>query len=142
MLSGYGAGMDATASAVMGDVLSIARDLKANVGTRTPALGCPQDQLENYHIKPMHQVVSSFYMRCTVKDQPGVLSQISGILGKNNISIESMVQPHRHSVGAVPIVFVTHEAQESDVAAALQEIDNLDVIQEETLLIRIENQLE
>lgn len=142
MLSGYGAGMDATASAVMGDVLAIARDLRADIGTRSPALGCPQDQLENYRIKPMNQLVSSYYMRCTVKDQPGVLSQISGVLGRHNISIESMVQPHRHEVGAVPIVFVTHEAQESDVAAALAEIDNLDVIQEETLLIRIENQLE
>ncbi len=142
MLSGYGAGMDATASAVMGDVLAIARDLRADTGTRSPALGCPQDQLENYRIKPMNQLVSSYYMRCTVKDQPGVLSQISGVLGRHNISIESMVQPHRHEVGAVPIVFVTHEAQESDVAAALAEIDNLDVIQEATLLIRIENQLE
>ena len=81
-------------------------------------------------------------MRCTVKDQPGVLSQISGILGKYNISIESMVQPHRHEVGAVPIVFVTHEAMESNVSAALNEIDKLDVVQEQTLLIRIENQLE
>ena len=142
MLSGYGAGMDATASAVMGDVLAIARDLRADIGTRSPALGCPQEQLENYRIKPMNQLVSSYYMRCTVKDQPGVLSQISGVLGRHNISIESMVQPHRHKVGAVPIVFVTHEAQENDVAAALAEIDNLDVIQEETLLIRIENQLE
>ncbi len=126
----------------MGDVLAIARDLQADIGTRAPALGCPQEQLESYRIKPMDQIVSSYYMRCTVKDQPGVLSQISGILGKHNISIESMVQPHRHEVGAVPIVFVTHEAQESNVAAALDEIDNLDVVQEETLLIRIENQLE
>ncbi len=142
MLSGYGAGMDATASAVMGDVLAIARDLRADIGTRSPALGCPQEQLENYRIKPMNQLVSSYYMRCTVKDQPGVLSQISGVLGRHNISIESMVQPHRHEVGAVPIVFVTHEAEEKDVAAALAEIDNLDVIQEATLLIRIENKLE
>lgn len=142
MLSGYGAGMDATASAVMGDVLAIARDLQTECGTRAPALGCPQSQMAAYEIKPMEQIVSSYYMRCTVKDQPGVLSQISGILGKFNISIESMVQPHRHAVGAVPIVFMTHEAKESDVVAALAEIDKLDVIQEETLLIRIENQLE
>jgi len=142
MLSGYGAGMDATASAVMGDVLSIARDLQTECGTRYPALGCPQAKLAQYPIMPMEQIVSSYYMRCTVKDQPGVLSQISGILGKYNISIESMVQPHRHKVGAVPIVFMTHEAKEKDVTAALHEIDQLDVIQEETLLIRIENQLE
>ena len=142
MLSGYGAGMDATASAVMGDVLSIARDLLIETGSRTTALGCPQAKLASYKIKAMEEIVSSYYMRCTVKDQPGVLSQISGVLGKYDISIESMVQPHRHEVGAVPIVFVTHEASESNVAAALNEIDKLDVIQKETLLIRIENQLE
>jgi len=142
MLSGYGAGMDATASAVMGDVLSISRDLLTDVGLRSPALGCHQTQLAFYQIKPMEQIVSSYYMRCTVKDQPGVLSQISGILGRHHISIESMVQPHRHEVGAVPIVFMTHEAEESNVAAALREIDRLDVIHEETLLIRIEDQLE
>lgn len=142
MLSGFGAGMDATASAVMGDVLSIARDMKVGKGMRSAALGCPQAKLASYQIKSMAEICSSYYMRCTVKDQPGVLSQISGILGKYNISIESMVQPHRHEVGAVPIVFVTHEAVESNVAAALNEIDKLDVVQEKTLLIRIENQLE
>lgn len=142
MLSGFGAGMDATASAVMGDVLSIARDMKVGKGMRSAALGCPQAKLASYQVKSMAEICSSYYMRCTVKDQPGVLSQISGILGKYNISIESMVQPHRHEVGAVPIVFVTHEAVESNVAAALNEIDKLDVVQEKTLLIRIENQLE
>jgi homoserine dehydrogenase len=142
MLSGYGAGMDATASAVMGDVLSIARELHVENGVRSPALGCPQAQLASYKIKSMDEIYSSYYMRCTVKDQPGVLSQISGILGKYDISIESMVQPHRHEVGAVPIVFVTHEALESNVSAALQEIDRLDVVQKETLLIRIEDRLE
>ena len=142
MLSGFGAGMDATASAVMGDVLSIARDLIVATGSRSTALGCPQSKLASYKIKSMAEICSSYYMRCTVKDQPGVLSQISGVLGKYDISIESMVQPHRHEVGAVPIVFVTHEAEESNVSAALNEIDKLDVVQQETLLIRIENQLE
>jgi homoserine dehydrogenase len=142
MLSGYGAGMEATASAVMGDVLSLARDLRTGTCLRVPALGCPQDKLSNYKIKPMNQIDSSYYLRCTVKDQPGVLSKISGILGRYDISIESMIQPHRHEVGAVPIVFMTHEASENNVSAALGEIDQLDVVQEKTLLIRIENQLE
>ena len=142
MLSGYGAGMEATASAVMGDVLSLARDMRTGASMRVPALGCPQDKLSNYKIKPMNQIDSSYYLRCTVQDQPGVLSKISGILGRYNISIESMIQPHRHEVGAVPIVFMTHEASESNVSAALEEIDQLDVVQEKTLLIRIENQLE
>jgi homoserine dehydrogenase len=53
-----------------------------------------------------------------------------------------MVQPHRHEAEAVPIVFMTHEAEERNVIAALAEIDQLDVVQEETLLIRIEENLE
>jgi homoserine dehydrogenase len=138
MLSGFGAGMDATASAVMGDVLSIARDLLSGSGPRSPALGCRQEQLENFTVKPMDQIVTSYYLRFTVKDQPGVLSQISGILGQHNISIESMVQPHRHVAEAVPIVFMTHVAEERNVKAALAEISRLDVVEEEPLLIRIE----
>ena len=142
MLSGYGAGMDATASAIMGDVLAVARDLQTDCGARMPALGCPQSQLASYPIKTMEQIVSPYYLRFTVKDQPGVLGKIAGILGKHDISIESMIQPHRHEAEAVPIVLMTHDAAERNVTAALAEIDTLDIIQEETLLIRIEDHLE
>lgn len=142
MLSGYGAGMDATASAVMGDVIAVCRDLRTGGGVRLPALGRPQSQMSSYQIKPMDQIVMPYYLRFNVKDEPGVLAQIAGILGKYNISIESMVQPHRHAAKAVPIVFMTHEAKEQDVCAALSEIDRLEAIQEETLLIRIEENLQ
>ncbi len=142
MLSGYGAGMDATASAVMGDVVAIAHNLKAGIGTRVAALGCPQSALSNYAIKPMEQIVTPYYLRLMVKDQPMVLAQIAGILGKHQISIESMIQPHRHVAEAVPIVFMTHEAEERNVRAALYEIDQLGEVCEESLLIRIEDNLE
>lgn len=142
MLSGYGAGMEATASAVMGDVLAVARDLQTDCGTRMPALGCPQSKLASYTIKPMEQIVTHYYLRFNVKDQPGVLAKIAGVLGKYQISIESMVQPHRHEADAVPIVFMTHVAEERNVTDALAEIDEMDVIQAETLLIRVEDHLE
>ncbi|MBW2688488.1 MAG: homoserine dehydrogenase [Deltaproteobacteria bacterium] len=142
MLSGYGAGMNATASAVIGDVIAAARDQQSNIGVRSPSLGCPQAKLASYTIKPMEQIVTSYYLRFTVKDSPGVLAQIAGVLGKYEISIESMVQPHRHEAEAVPIVFMTHEAEERNVSAALAEIDQLGVTQEETLLIRVEENLE
>ncbi len=142
MLSGFGAGMDATASAVLGDVLAVARDMRADCGIRVPAMGCPQAQLASCKIKPMEQLVTSYYLRFNAKDQPGVLAQIAGILGKYEISIESMIQPHRHEAEAVPIVFMTHEAAERSVVAAVAEINRLDVIQEEALLIRIEENLE
>jgi homoserine dehydrogenase len=142
MLSGYGAGMNATASAVMGDVLAVARDLQTDCGSRMPALGCPQSELASLSIKPMEQIVTHYYLRFNVKDQPGVLAKIAGVLGEHEISIESMVQPHRHEAEAVPIVFMTHAAEERNVNAALAEINKMDVIHDETLLIRVEDHLE
>ncbi len=142
MLTGYGAGMDATASAVMGDVMAIARNLLAGVGPRTPAMGCPQSAMADFGIKPVDDILTSYYLRFTVNDQPGVLAQIAGILGKHQISIESMIQPHRHTAEAVPIVMTTHEAVERNVRSALDEIDQLEIIRENSLLIRIEDTLE
>jgi len=142
MLSGFGAGMDATASAVMGDVLSVARGLKRGCGTRSPSLGCPLSEMEHYEIKPMEQIVTPYYLRFSVIDQPGVLAQIAGILGKYEISIESMVQPHRHEDDAVPIVFMTHKAEEKSIKGALEEISRLQIVKEEPLLIRIEENLQ
>jgi homoserine dehydrogenase len=142
MLQGYGAGMDATASAVMGDVMAIVRNLRAGNGTRTPAMGCPQEAVEHLAVKPMEELVGSYYLRVFVKDQPGVLAQIAGVLGRHRISIESMIQPHRHEADAVPIVLMTHEAVERDVRMALAEIDQLEAARGKSLFVRIEEGLE
>ena len=142
MLQGYGAGMDATASAVMGDVMAIVRNLRAGNGTRTSAMGCPQEAVEHLAVKPMEELVSSYYLRVFVKDQPGVLAQIAGVLGRHRISIESMIQPHRHEADAVPIVLMTHEAVERDVRMALAEIDQLEAARGKSLFVRIEEGLE
>lgn len=142
LLSGHGAGSDATASAVMGDVISIARDLASGCPLCTPALSCPQATIKQLEIKPMAEISSCYYLRFFVKDQPGVLGTITGVLGQYQISIESMMQPHRHEAEAVPIVLVTHEASESNIRAALAEIDRQETIQGESLFIRIENSLD
>ena len=142
MLYGYGAGMDATASAVLGDVMAITRNLRVGNGTRTPAMGCPQSSVEHLAVKPMEALISSYYLRVFAKDQPGVLAQIAGILGRYRISIESMIQPLRHEADAVPIVLMTHEASERDVRAALAEIDQLEAICGKSLFVRIEEGLE
>lgn len=141
MLYGSGAGMDATASAVMGDVISIARDLAAGGSCRTPIMGYCADQIADLPIKPMSEISSHYYLRFTTVDRPGVLAQISSLLGKNNISIQSMLQPERHAADAVPIVLMTHEACEADVIKALSEIDQLEIVQQPTRLIRVENDL-
>ena len=142
LLSGLGAGSEATASAVMGDVAAIARDLTAGGSLRNPPLAYPLTTIKDLGVKPMAEISSCYYLRFFVKDQPGVLGTIAGILGKHQISIESMLQPHRHEAEAVPIVLMTHEAIESNVQAALAEIDQQDAIQDKSLFIRIENTLE
>jgi len=142
MLYGRGAGMEATASAVMGDIMAIARNLLAGSGVRTPAMAYRPESVSDLPIKAMDDIVSQYYLRCATVDQPGVLAQIAGILGKHDISITSMIQPERKVGSSVPIVFMTHEAREADIRAALEEIDNLDVILQKSCFIRIENELE
>jgi homoserine dehydrogenase len=142
MQYGHGAGMEATASAVMGDVMSISRGIVSGGGLRTPAMAYSSSAIKNLKIKPMNDLVTQYYMRVGVTDKPGVLATISGILGKYSISIASMVQPERNNDGVVPLVFMTHEAREADVRKAIVEIDNLDVVQDKTHFIRIESEME
>jgi homoserine dehydrogenase len=90
----------------------------------------------------MEEVEMPFYMRFSAVDRPGVLSTISGILGKNGISIASVIQKGRQINGAVPVVMMTHEAREENVHRALKEIDRLKAILGKTMYIRVENELE
>lgn len=141
LLYGSGAGMDATASAVMGDVVAVGRDQLSQSGQRTPIMGYCADQIEDLPIRPMSTLVGRYYLRFTVVDQPGVLSQISGCLGRHGISIQSMIQPERHQLDSVPIVIMTHAAEEAGIIQALTEIEQLQAIAEPTRLIRVENDL-
>jgi homoserine dehydrogenase len=134
--------MEATASAVMGDVMAIARNLLAGAGSRTPAMAYRPECVRDLPIKAMDDIVSQYYLRFATVDQPGVLAQIAGSLGKYDISIASMIQPERQVGGAVPIVIMTHEAREADIRRALAEIDNLAFVREKSRVIRIESELE
>jgi len=142
MLYGRGAGMEATASAVMGDVMAIARNVRSGAEARTPALGCCPEFLARLPVKPMADIVSHYYLRFGALDKPGVLGQVAGILGRYNISIASMIQPERQIGGAVPIVLMTHEAREADVCSAITEIDRLPLMSQPSRFIRIESQLD
>ncbi|MCW8859001.1 MAG: homoserine dehydrogenase [Deltaproteobacteria bacterium] len=141
LLYGSGAGMDATASAVMGDVMAIGRDQLSGARLRVPIMGYCPDQIKALPIKAMSEIVSHYYLRFTALDQPGVLAQIAGCLGEHNISIQSMIQPERHEVDSVPIVLMTHAAMEADVANALKRIEQLAIVTQSTRLIRVENDL-
>ncbi len=140
---GQGAGQMPTGSAVVGDLMELGRNLLIHAkGRRVPLLSFQESAIGKIPLKKMEEVVMPFYIRFSALDRPGVLSKISGILGKNQISIASVIQKGRQIKGAVPLVMMTHEAKEKNVHRALKEIDQLHVIHGKTILIRVENQLE
>jgi homoserine dehydrogenase len=140
---GQGAGQMPTGSAAVSDLVELGRNLLVQAaGRRVPLLSFQESAIEKIPLKKMEEVMMRFYMRFSALDRPGVLSKISGILGKNDISISSVIQKGRQVNGAVPIVMMTHEAKEENVHRALKEIDRLGVILGKTMFIRVEDELE
>ncbi|MBW2061520.1 MAG: homoserine dehydrogenase [Deltaproteobacteria bacterium] len=139
LLYGQGSGMMPTASAVVSDVIELSRSISRGALNRVPPLAWREVGQENLILKPIDEITTTYYFRFSVIDRPLVLSRISGILGAHNISISSVIQKGRELKGAVPIVMLTHEAQEANVKKALAEIDQLDIIRDKTVLIRVED---
>ncbi len=138
VLYGRGAGSMPTGSAVVSDVIAIARNvLKGAVG-RVPPASFQQDQRRPLRMRPMEEINSLYYLRFMVLDRPGVLAQIAGELGNCGISISSMLQQGRREGQTVPVVIKTHMARERDVRNALKEIDRMPFISEPTTLVRVE----
>jgi homoserine dehydrogenase len=139
LLYGQGAGMMPTASAVVSDILDLARNLVHHTPRRVPPLGCEAALESTRLIKPINDLVTNYYFRFSALDRPGVLSQVSGILGKYGISIAAVIQKGREVAGSVPIVMITHEAREADAQQALREIDRLPVVSPPAVYYRIED---
>jgi homoserine dehydrogenase len=143
MLYGRGAGSMPTGSAVVGDIMDIARQILMEPARQLPAPQTPQDgtgaaKRGAVQLQPIESVTSLYYFRFMALDQPGVLAQISGILGRHRISIAQMIQRGRKEGGSVPLVIMTHTALERDVQKALIEIKALSCITEAPILIRVE----
>jgi len=138
MLYGHGAGMMPTASAVVSDIVDLARNVTAGIQGRIPILGSPEANIKHIPILPVHDIEISYYIRFTAADQPGVLSKISGILGDCNISLKTVHQKGKETNGSVPVVMLTHRAREKNVQKALIEISQLDCIVNKPVVIRIE----
>lgn len=132
---GRGAGDMPTGSAVVSDIVDIARNIRTNAIGRIPVI---TKTLKDVRIKRMDEVISKYYFRFSALDKPGVLSKISGILGNYNISIASVIQKGRRVGEAVPLVVLTHEAREKDVRQAIREIDQLPVVMDKTVFMRVE----
>ena len=136
---GRGAGAMPTGSAVVSDIVDIARDIKKNATGRIPVM---VKTIRDVRIKKIDDVISMYYFRFSALDKPSVLSKISGILGNYNISIASVIQKGRRVGEAVPLVVLTHEAKEKDVRQAIEEIDHLPVVMNKTVFIRVEGKEE
>ncbi|MDP2168181.1 MAG: homoserine dehydrogenase [Thermodesulfovibrionales bacterium] len=130
---GRGAGDMPTGSAVVSDICDIAKNMMSN------AKGTPVFFTKTaLRVKDITEIESMYYFRFSALDKPGVLSKISGILGKNNISIASVIQKGRRVGEAVPLVILTHGAKEKDILKAIAGIDRLPVLAAPTRYIRVE----
>lgn len=137
---GHGAGSAATASAVVGDIIEIARWIRSGGHARLPAAAYLPDSRKRLEILPPKEVRSSYYVRFSALDQPRVLSRISGVFGNHEISLETVVQKGRAGKkGHVPLVLMTHEASEENMRNALKEISRLDVVLPKYSFIRVES---
>ena len=132
MFQGRGAGQGPTASAVVADLVDVAR------GRHMPAFVVPAARLADKKVSPMDRHVGAYYMRLMVQDRPGVISAVSGALAKEHISLESMLQRGRSQSGEVPVVLTTHETEEAAMRRALARIDKLKAVAQEPCVIRIE----
>jgi homoserine dehydrogenase len=136
MLYGRGAGSMPTGSAVVGDIMDITRHILLEPSRKLPVV----EPAESLSIQPMDSITSLYYLRFMALDEPGVLSQISGILGRHSISIAQVIQRGRKQGGAVPLVVMTHTAREQDVQNALIEMKGLKSVSEAPVLIRVEGE--
>jgi len=133
MLYGKGAGAEATASAVVGDIIAIAKDICENSIANTG-----YTLFNDRKILGHKNAVSKFYLRLDVRESPGVLSKIAGVLGDHEVSIYSVVQAKAYAESA-EIAIITHGVVEENMQNALNEIKNLKIVNEISSVIRVED---
>ena len=133
MYYGKGAGSEPTASAVIADLVDIARQIDAPAGSRVPALGFQSNQLSNLPILPIEEVVTSFYLRLRVADQTGVLAKLTGILAEQGISIDAVIQREADEVSGeggnqTDLMILTHDTKEGAMNKALAAMQALPTV--------------
>jgi len=139
MYYGAGAGAEPTASAVIADLVDVARMLTADPEHRVPHLAFQPDRLSDVPILPIGEVETAYYLRLRVLDRTGVLADITRILADLDISIDAMVQKEPHAgEDQVDIIMLTHETVEKRVNAALAKIEALPVVSGKVTRIRLE----
>lgn len=136
---GAGAGAEPTASAVVADLVDIARLTNASAEQRVPYLGFQLDQQETLNVLPISEVSSAYYFRMRASDKPGVLAEVTKILGDRDISIDAMMQKEpQEGESEADIVILTHVTMERNMDAAIEAIQALSAIAGHVTKIRME----
>jgi homoserine dehydrogenase len=136
---GAGAGGDATASAVVADVIDLARDIAAEQQPQVVSLGVAQQDIVAQTIVPMDRVVTPWYVRLEAEDRAGVMAQITALFSDEGISIEALIQK-APSAGEskVPVIVLTNAAAQGRLKAVIVAMDKLESIADEIMCIRVE----
>jgi homoserine dehydrogenase len=136
---GAGAGAEPTASAVVADLVDVARSLDCEPQSRVPHLAFQPDKLEDFHLLPMEEVETAFYLRMLVVDRPGVLAELTAIFAELNISIEAVIQREpAEGETLVTIIFLTRVVKEMQMLQALARFEKLESIFGDVTRIRVE----
>ena len=136
---GAGAGADPTASAVVVDIIDVTRVLTSDPENHVPHLAFQPDAIADTPILPMDEVITSYYLRMQVQDNPGVLADITRILAEAGISVEAMIQrPSLDGGYTVPLIMLTHQIVEAKMNGAIAQIEQLKAIQGHVVRIRME----
>jgi homoserine dehydrogenase len=139
---GAGAGEMPTASAVVADLMEIAREIRRGRAGRVAPLSYLPESLRPKALVPLGEIEARAYLRFTALDKPGVLARITGVLGDHGIGIESVIQKGRGRAGeSVPVVMLTDVAREGAIRRSLSLIDALPEVTAPTCLVRIEEEL-
>ena len=137
---GAGAGAEPTASAVVADLIDVVRALTSDPENRVPHLAFQPDALSDTPVVGIGDVVTAYYLRLQVRDEPGVLAAITRVLGDLQISIEAVMQKETRGDGRpVPLVLMTYPVRERDMNEAMRQIRALDSVDDEVVQIRVED---
>ena len=136
---GKGAGEEPTASAVVADLVDVTRLHTADPEHRVPHLAFQPDAMADTPILSIDEVVTSYYLRLTVADQPGVLADLARVLADAKISIGSMIQQPAEQGAYAELIFLTHEAIERNVNAAILKIEALPFVRSRVTRLRMES---
>ncbi len=140
MYYGPGAGDEATASAVIADIVDVARTVAHQSLQRVPYLGFEPSSLDSLKVLDMEDIQSAYYLRIEALDRPGVLAKIASVMSEHGINIESIMQKESElEDGRIPVIILTHTVQERQINRAIEDLEALAEIEDKVVRIRAEN---